>query len=820
MSYRSVVDADGVYIHYDLNGDYDDQEGVATTSGTQYGGSSMPSFVSSILPGQTSNSAVYFIDTNGGVYVGTAAQAQACFASALDDNGDMSIECWYKSNSSIGGMRSSGVENLIRHDGTLWWLRINNKAASMLINTTSSTNFSFDGSTTLSDDTLYHIVGTYTGGSDKKIRIYINGVLDGTSTAASGTLSLGANGNATYLGSPGSETARGTIDEVALYRKALSSTEVLSHYNEGIGAVSVSINAGTISNIAIAGKPATISAGSDTSISAPVSNIAIAGQPSTITASSNVQVENSPNTISITSFAPDIAVQGSVIISVNAPSNIAVDAKDVTVTLSSIITVPKTGITIAFGQVNPLYPTFVLQKNPIHYYRFNQEVDDTQILDYGTSPVNANARAYTHVPGIPGDPESESIEFNSSASDIVTFPSTIFDSNTDNATYEFWIKTTYLNVPILVTDEENYTLSGILYGGQITEQWRAIGILDGYFGLWSRRSSTNSTTYPNIFTDSYIADGNWHHIVLTKSTSGSITTYASYVDTEPTSQVISLAQFLPWSDGISAFNGTSTSVSNSFMAINDDNGILNIYDYSAQLDEVAIYDLVLTTQEINDHYISGFSQVDVEIEVDISESNIFIGSEDVSLDSEIEVNVANINITGKNIIFSVGGNTVIGTNSSDILITGQSITLSSAGSLTVQAQVSNTNIIGRKNKFGNKSNQFKFIASTDISPSARDASTLTELDYGGLLYNQIKKLIFRIGNTSDNTSDFIINSYANETQVTSAVQFSYDNITYTDSITIEGILPNDITEVIYVKFDVNNLDVLGVGTFLISVEQQ
>ena len=586
-------------------------------------------------------------------------------------------------------------------------------------------------------------------------------------------------------------------------------------------AVNITVNAGTISNIAIAGQPATISAGTDAIVSTTVSNTAITGINATVTAAINVQVENSPNTISITSFAPDIAVQGSIIITINASSNIAVNGKDATVTLSSIVDASKASITIVTGQVNPLYPSFVLQKNPIHYYRFNEEVDNTQILDYGTSPVNASAGTHNHVVGIPGDPESESIEFvgtTSGTSNIVTFPSRIFDPNTDNATYEFWIRTTDWYVPVLVTDEKNFTLRGIIWGGQTNQAYMVIGVYAGYLGLWSERSATDSRTYPLVLTDSYIADGNWHHIVLTKSKSGSITTYASYVDRGTTNNVISLGDFLPYSDGISVNDGSSTPVRNSFMAINDDAGILNKFDYVAELDEVAIYDSVLSTQEINDHYFSGLSETETNISVTVS--NIGLDAKDALLGSQVGVIAANIGVTSRDVSLKIGGNVAIGANRENITVTGHTIIVSDSGSIIIEQQVSNTNIKSGKNRLGNKRDEFKFIASSDTSPSARDASTLTGLDYGGLLYNQIKKLIFRIGNTSTTPSDFIITSYANETQVTSAVQFSYDNITYTDSLTIEGILPNDITEVIYVKFDVNNLDVLGIGTFLVSVEQQ
>jgi hypothetical protein len=86
------------------------------------------------------------------------------------------------------------------------------------------------GSSTLVNNTYYHLVGTYDG-SD--LKVYVNGVLDGTLSSVPGNSEFGAVPTY-YIGRMGTVTPRrftGTIDEVAFYDHALTSTEVSEHYS-------------------------------------------------------------------------------------------------------------------------------------------------------------------------------------------------------------------------------------------------------------------------------------------------------------------------------------------------------------------------------------------------------------------------------------------------------------------------------------------------------------------------------------------------------------------------------------------------------------
>jgi hypothetical protein len=75
----------------------------------------------------------------------------------------------------------------------------------------------------------YHVVGTYDGATQ---RLYVNGA-----QVASGAFAgaLNVNTNSVVLGSwdTASEFLSATIDDVALYSKVLTPTQVTNHYNQG-----------------------------------------------------------------------------------------------------------------------------------------------------------------------------------------------------------------------------------------------------------------------------------------------------------------------------------------------------------------------------------------------------------------------------------------------------------------------------------------------------------------------------------------------------------------------------------------------------------
>ena len=85
-----------------------------------------------------------------------------------------------------------------------------------------------------SNNTWYHIVGTYDryGGANNH-KIYVNGqvIAQRTSSGAIGNYNLLMIGSSVGIYKFG----KGTIDEVAIFNRSLTSAEVLDHYNRGVG---------------------------------------------------------------------------------------------------------------------------------------------------------------------------------------------------------------------------------------------------------------------------------------------------------------------------------------------------------------------------------------------------------------------------------------------------------------------------------------------------------------------------------------------------------------------------------------------------------
>jgi hypothetical protein len=107
---------------------------------------------------------------------------------------------------------------------------------------TPNGNFSAFSGVVPSQNVWYNIIGTYDGSN---VKIYIDGVLKGTLSASG---NINTNFTITYLGDAGyggySQILNGNLDEVSIYSRGLTQSEVTSIYNSGIPS-----NVSTISDI-------------------------------------------------------------------------------------------------------------------------------------------------------------------------------------------------------------------------------------------------------------------------------------------------------------------------------------------------------------------------------------------------------------------------------------------------------------------------------------------------------------------------------------------------------------------------------------------
>jgi hypothetical protein len=182
---------------------------------------------------------------------------------ALNLSGQISLEAWVKPGASqpaTARIISHGPQTLTDYPGqgfpgsvtntTEVFLRIEGSGASYAVGSASYD----DGTTTtttheatiavpggdLGSTTWIHLVGTYDGANWK---LYRNGVLAATQSSAVGALPVDLGDWA--LASSGNGWAdpfAGSLDEVAVYDYALSSSQVLAHYKAGTVTPKLSIN--------------------------------------------------------------------------------------------------------------------------------------------------------------------------------------------------------------------------------------------------------------------------------------------------------------------------------------------------------------------------------------------------------------------------------------------------------------------------------------------------------------------------------------------------------------------------------------------------
>lgn len=166
------------------------------------------------------------MDTNG-----SSQYAIRTTHASLQGGTAISLECWVNGDSTGAkcpvGFFGSGTDKG-------YWINFNTNIEFWAsLNGSSQTGCASPTATVTG--TTYHVVGTFDGAN---MRLYVNGVLKNT-TALAGTIWTVATANSFAIGRLGalsSDYFDGRVDEVAIYQRALTLSEVLSHYTAGITA--------------------------------------------------------------------------------------------------------------------------------------------------------------------------------------------------------------------------------------------------------------------------------------------------------------------------------------------------------------------------------------------------------------------------------------------------------------------------------------------------------------------------------------------------------------------------------------------------------
>ena len=116
---------------------------------------------------------------------------------------------------------------------------------------------------------------------------------------------------------------------------------------------------------------------------------------------------------------------------------------------------------------------------------------------------------------------------------------------------------------------------------------------------------------------------------------------------------------------------------------------------------------------------------------------------------------------------------------------------------------------------------FKFIEADATEYTAADATEEEELNVSGVFTQQDYYEAFRIGNTGSALADYDITTSGVNTTINDDVTYSIDEgENWETTATVSGVAPNEISERVRVKYTPDEGEYVGVGSFLIRVDER
>jgi hypothetical protein len=174
-----------------------------------------------------------FNNTNTGINV-PVAPGDDVFNWSVSDS--FSIEFWMRTSSSTA---CSGGQVVVGRDGGLnnlhWWAGCSDGGrAAFYLRDTSGVLAGAAGTRNLTNGAWHHIVAVRDA-TATRIRIYVDGIEEGSTRAsyAAGFGSPTAALNIGWINLSRQHHFEGTVDEVALYKRALYPNDIQQHYDKG-----------------------------------------------------------------------------------------------------------------------------------------------------------------------------------------------------------------------------------------------------------------------------------------------------------------------------------------------------------------------------------------------------------------------------------------------------------------------------------------------------------------------------------------------------------------------------------------------------------
>ena len=113
----------------------------------------------------------------------------------------------------------------------------------------------------------------------------------------------------------------------------------------------------------------------------------------------------------------------------------------------------------------------------------------------------------------------------------------------------------------------------------------------------------------------------------------------------------------------------------------------------------------------------------------------------------------------------------------------------------------------------------KLIPGDSLARTAIEASQITDLYLGGAFANKAKVESFKVGNTGTYTTNVRATIQGVNADLVDSATLSQDKITYSQSVDIYGIEPNQISDPIWTRFVADISDAAGMGTYIINLEE-